>query len=521
MTHPFSQDTYAVDPACRKQGTDANDPSHVSYPNHPRSHVNAADLSVACASALIASGCLSPESLLDAVFERIDQVDATLHTYLRMDRDAARAAARDAGERTRRGRRRSPLDGIPFAVKDNIYTAGLATTAGSRVPQQYDPDLTATLVQRLKDGGAVLVGKLNTWEYGTGTGAVHFDLDMPPARNPWQPDYYTGGSSSGAGAAVASGTALFAIGTDTGGSVRLPASACGIVGFKPTFGRISRYGIMPNAASFDTPGPMTLTVEDAAMVYDAIAGHDPLDAASLRRAAEPLWPTVHAGVEGKIVGFVRNLDAGDAPPEPAIILALDKAADALRAAGAVIREIELPIAPSEYRATSMPINRSESASVHEHDFLEHGHLMGRALREKLASGMDIRATAYLAAQRQRNDLVARTDALFQDIDLLLLPMTYRAAPKLDDTSAVIDFTAGSAGSPFSLTGHPAISVPGGFNDAGLPVSVQLAAGYYRESLLLQAARTLEQSFSPLPRRANGYLGQAPDVGLPSQTDTQA
>jgi aspartyl-tRNA(Asn)/glutamyl-tRNA(Gln) amidotransferase subunit A len=462
---------------------------------------HAADLSVAAASALLASGKLQPETLLEAIFTRIDRVDSGLHSYLRSDRDAARKAARAAGDRARRGIRLSPLDGIPFAVKDNICTAGLPTTGGSRVPQHHDPDLTATMVQRLFDAGAILIGKLNTWEYGTGTGAVYFDLDMPPARNPWHPEHYTGGSSSGSGAAVAAGTALFALGTDTGGSVRLPAAACGIVGFKPTFGRISRYGIMPNSPSFDTPGPMTLTVEDAALVYDVIAGHDPLDPVSLTRAAPPLSPTVHAGVEGKVVGYVSNLDPGGAPPEAAILHALEQAAEALRAAGAVVRRISLPISPSEYRNTSVPINRSESASVNERDFLEHGHLMGRSLHDKLAAGRDIRATDYLAAQRQRQELIARTDALFADIDLLLLPMTYRAAPRLDDMPAVSDFTAGSAGSPFSLTGHPAVAVPAGFNEGGLPLSVQLAAGYFCEALLLQGARTLEKTFNPVPRRA--------------------
>lgn len=461
-----------------------------------------AGLSVSEATRLIDAGQLSPVDLLEAVLARIDTVDGTIHSYLRLDRVAARQAAKAAAERAVKGQRLSPVDGIPFAVKDNIYTAGLSTTAGSRVPQRHDPSINATLVSRLQAAGAILVGKLNTWEYGTGTGAVYDDLDTPPARNPWHPDYYTGGSSSGAGGSVAAGTALFAIGTDTGGSVRLPAAACGIVGLKPTFGRISRHGIMPNCWSFDTPGPMALTVEDAALVYDIIAGHDPQDPVSLAAPLEPATPSLSDSVAGLKIGFVRNLDPGGAPPQSPILAALDTAAALFRDAGADVTEIELPIAPSQYRAISVPINRSESFSIHERDYLEYRHLMGRSLREKLEIGMYMRAADYLAALRQRRELVAQTDAIFQSVDILLLPMTYRTAPRLDDAEAVTDFTAGSAGSPFSLTGHPALALPAGFNQQGLPVSVQLAAGFRKEAILLRAAATLERHFNPTPHRAD-------------------
>ncbi len=465
------------------------------------SRTSLADLSVAEASHLIDSGRLAPDALLQAVFDRIDEVDGVVHSYLREDRAAARAAALASGVRARAGKRLGSLDGIPFAVKDNIRTSALPTTGGSRVPQRHDPALQATLVDRLAAAGAVLVGKLNTWEYGTGTGAVHFDLPAPPAANPWNPAHFTGGSSSGAGAAVAAGTALFAIGTDTGGSVRLPAAACGVVGLKPTFGRISRYGVMTNCPSFDAVGPLAVTVEDCALVYQAIAGHDPADAVSLQHEVENTLVGLERGVAGLRIGYLPTLHATQPPTEPAIADALRRAADALRSAGAEVRDAALPIPPADYRSVALPINRCESSAANLDDFREYGHLMGRSLREKLQAGMAIPAVDYLAARSRRDELAQRTDALFREFDCLLLPMTGRSAPAFADAEAVVDFTAGSAGSLFSLTGHPAISLPAGFTDAGMPVAVQLAGGYHQEALLLRVAQALQSALGFAPRRA--------------------
>ena len=448
-------------------------------------------LSLTDAARLIGTRRLSPGELIERVLARLAAVDTEVHAYLRHDAEAARRAAAAADDRARQGSLRGPLDGIPFAVKDTFYTANLPTTAASRVPQRHAPELQATLVTRLQAAGAILLGKLNTWEYGTGTGAVYDDLDVPPARNPWNTAHYTGGSSSGSAASVAAGTALFSLGTDTGGSVRLPAAACGVVGFKPTFGRLSRHGIMPNCWSFDTPGPLTRTVRDAALVYDALAGHDPADPTSLRQAAPATAPQLERSIAGLRIGRISQLSA-ELVPHPAIQAALEQATELFRRAGAEVVEIAMPIAPAEYRAINLPINRSESFSIHEQDYLEHRHLMGRSLREKLECGFYIRAADYLAALRLRRDVVARTDQLFRQFDLLLLPITLAPAPRLDDAAAVEAFTTRSAGSPFSLSGHPALSLPLGLAANGLPVAVQLAAGYCQEDLLLRAAHSLER-----------------------------
>lgn len=459
------------------------------------------NLSVTEVTAAIDADSLTPLDLFHALSARIETYEPAIHAYLRYDLNAAETLARQATDRARKGQRLSPLDGLPFGVKDNVYTTRFATTAASAVPQTHNPALNATLVTKLEAQGAILIGKCNTWEYGTGTGHVRFDLPMPPAVNPWKTQHYTGGSSSGSAAAVAAGLASFAIGTDSGGSVRLPAAGCGVVGFKPTFGRISRHGIMPNTWSFDTPGPICATVADAALIYDAIAGYDAADPSSLDAKAPNTTANLGAGLAGRRVGVVRNLAGPNGLPDAAILAALSQAEAALKAQGAQIVDVEMPVAPSEFRAIAGILNWSECFTIHEADYQHHRHLMGRALREKLEAGMYVRAVDYLSAARERRRLVAAVDALFGQVDVLLLPITYRTAPHLHDTEAVRDFTTGSAGSAFSLTGHPAISVPAGLDADGLPVAVQLAAGFCQDALLLQAAQALETALDWRPCRA--------------------
>ncbi len=466
-------------------------------------HLDPASLTMTEATARIDAGDLRPSDLVEATIARIEAVDHLLHAYLRHDFAAARARAAEADLRAASGTRIGPLDGIPFAVKDNFYTADFETTAGSAVPQRYDPALNAALVERLQQGGAILMGKLNTWEYGTGNGAASFDLPAPPARNPWNPAHYTGGSSSGSGVAVAAGLASFALGTDTGGSVRLPAAGCGVVGLKPTFGRFSRYGMIPNCWSFDTAGPLTASVADAALLYEALSGYDDRDDTTLRSPVAPVAAGLEAGVRGLRVGYIRNLALGDLMPQPAILRALERAAMLLAEMGADVRDVELPVSPADYRRVAAPINRSESFSIHEADFLEHRHLMGAALRGKMEAGLYMRAADYIAALRERARLTQLTDALFGEVDVLLLPMTYISGPRIEDEPEVIAFTSTSAGSPFSLTGHPAISLPAGLDDGGLPVAIQLATGFLEEGTLLRAAAALEPGLSGgQPRRVS-------------------
>ena len=248
-----------------------------------------------------------PIELVDAFLARIERVDGRIKSYLLVDADGARAKARAAEAEIRAGRWRGPLHGIPYAVKDAFYTKGLRTCANSRVLLDMVPDYDAAIVEKLDATGAILLGKLNTWEYGTGLGLVYHDAAFPHSTNPWKDNYFTGGSSTGAGAAVAAGTTVFALGADTGGSIRAPAAGCGVQGLKPTYGRVSRHGILPNCWSLDVPGPLAWTIEDCALVLQAISGHDPRDPGCADVPVPDYLGSLAKGVRGLTIGIVRDL----------------------------------------------------------------------------------------------------------------------------------------------------------------------------------------------------------------------
>ena len=458
------------------------------------------ELSIGEAAALFARHALSPVELVQAFLDRIAAVDPHIASYLTVNTDAALAAAHRAERAIMAGEAGGPLAGIPFAVKDNFYSKGLRTTAASRLMLDFVPGHSAAAIERLEQAGAILLGKLNMWEYGTGTGAVHFDLPFPPARNPWDPACFTGGSSSGSGAAVAAGTAMATLGTDTGGSVRLPAAACGLQAIKPTFGRISRHGILPNCWAFDTPGPMAWTVRDCALLMDALAGYDARDAGSADVPRCETLGGLEQGVAGLRIAMVTNLTHGEETVDPAILANLDRARAEFARAGAVLSDIRLPLAPAEYRSVTSTINWAESFSIHETDFMTRRAEMGLALRDKLTTGFAVRAADYIAAQRQRRVLALQIDALFADFDLLLLPVTYRVAPPFADTDAVRTFTTTNATAAFNLSGHPAASIRSGFAPNGMPTALQLVGRHFDEATVLRAAHAFETRMQDPVRR---------------------
>lgn len=457
-------------------------------------------LSAGEASRLIQARELSPVELTEAFLARIAAVDDKINSYLLVMADAARAAARQAEQDIMAGRWKGPLHGIPFAVKDNYFTQGVRTCAASRVLMDHTPDYDATTIDKLKAAGAILLGKLNTWEYGTGNGGVYFDLPFEPARNPWDLAHFTGGSSTGAGASVAAGTAMVALGSDTGGSVRLPAAACGLQGIKPTYGRVSRHGILPNCYTLDVAGPLTWTVEDSALMLRAISGYDAQDPGSARVDVPDFLEGMESGVRGMTIGVIRDLGASDALLDASNRSALEAMIETLHKEGAKIVEVKLPAPVDDYRHTGSVINWTESLSIHEKDFMDSNELMGQALREKMMSGFMTRAVDYVAAQRRRRELTNSLDALVCSVDALVLPGAFHVAPPFADPDRLKAFTTDTAMTPFNLSGHPGMSVCTGFDEQGLPTNAQIVGRWFDESTVFKVARAYERATDWRARR---------------------
>src|SRR3982074_2936982 len=342
-------------------------------------------LSVTEASQLLRAQKISPVELVEAFLARIERIDGKIKSYLLVDAAGARAKAKAAEAEIKAGRWRGPLHGIPYGAKDTFYTKGLRTCANSRVFLDFVPDHDAAVIGKLDAAGAILLGKLNTWEYGTGLGLVYHDAAFAHSTNPWKDGYFTGGSSTGPGPASAAGTAMFALGADTGGSIRAPAAGCGIQGFKPTYGRVSRHGILPNCWSLDVVGPMTWTIEDCAHVLQAIAGFDARDPGCADVPVPNYLDRLAGGVAGLTIGIMRDVGHSVAI-DPANAAGIEDMASVLIDAGARLVDVCLPGPPLIYRQVTTLISGSERASAHERDFIAHGDRMGREFRDSVMAG---------------------------------------------------------------------------------------------------------------------------------------
>ncbi len=446
------------------------------------------------ASEAVRTRQLLPSALVEAYLARIAVVDDRITSYILVTAEQAQAAARVADAEIAAGGWRGPLHGLPFAVKDNYNTNGIRTCTNSRLRLDVIPDHDAAVVMRLREAGAILLGKLNTWEYGTGMGAVYDDLPYARARNPWNTARSTGGSSTGAGASVAARTAMFAMGSDTGGSVRLPAAACGLQGLKPTYGLVSRHGMLPKCWAFDTVGPLCWNVWDCAVILQAIAGHDPLDPVSAGTPSDYMAQLAD-GVAGLTIGFIADGDCDGVHPDAAILANLSAAAEVFEAAGAILKPVAMPASFIRYRIAASVINWAESFAIHEADFRGRGELMGQALRDKMMAGLSLPAVDYIAALRERRILTEANAALMAEVDLLLLPGAFHVAPPIDDPTKVAAYTADTAMTPFSISGHPAFSLCSGFDADGLPTNIQLVGQWFGEATLLRAAFAYEQATS--------------------------
>lgn len=448
-------------------------------------------LSLSEATHAIAHKRLSPVELTQALLERIDRLDPKLNAFIKIDGDAALAAAQAAETEIMAGRSRGPLHGVPVGIKDIIDVAGLVTTSHSKVLKDSPPATQdAVCVTRLRGAGAIPIGKLSTHEFAIG--GPSFDLPWPPARNPWNPNHHPGGSSSGSGSGVAAGLFPMALGTDTGGSVRNPASCCGIVGLKPTYGLVSRRGVFPLSFTLDHVGPMTRTVEDNALMLETLAGHDPLDPGSAPAASGHYRAKLERGVRDLRIGFIRHFHEVDTPADPEVTAALQHVARSLQMAGAEVHDVTLPTL-GEFGAVNRAILQSEAWSIHAKWLREQPGNYGQLARRRLMAGAFYAAGDYVHAQRRRKEMIAEVEAVLRDYDVLLCASSMDPACRIDDPVEVERTYPRQARTPFNTTGHPALAMMSGLSKGGLPLSVQFVGRYFDEATIYQVARAWEQS----------------------------
>lgn len=439
-----------------------------------------ADLTIAQASVLVERGAISPVELVESSLARIDALDPTLHAFITVTADQARAGARSAEARIAAGGYRGGLDGIPFALKDCIETAGIRTTSHSKVLQDNVPTEDAAVAASMKQTGAILLGKTATFEFTAG--GPSWDLPWPNAVNPWSERHLPGGSSSGNGAAIAARMVAGAFGTDTGGSVRWPAAVCGIAGLKPTYGRVSRRGVHPNTFSMDHCGPMARTVEDCALLLAAVAGHDPQDPGSCDEPVSDYLAALTGSVAGLRIGLVRRWYCKDATGD--VTDAVDAAARHLASMGAIVEEVTLPPL-QDYIDCKIVVSLAEVYTIHVNELKERPYDFGGSLRQRLLAGSLVRAEDYVQALRWRSELTSQTFAAFSRFDVLATAGWMSVAEPNDPNCGDFIKRRPMITMPFSLTGNPALSVPCGFSSDGLPLSLQIAGRPFEEATVLR------------------------------------
>jgi len=454
-------------------------------------------------SAEISAGRLSPVAAVEAFLARIASQNQQLHAYIDVYADTAKLAAEAADKAIRSGHAVGPLHGVPIALKDLIDLEGRITTGGSAVWRQRRSTVTATLARRLIATGMIVLGKTHTVEFAMGGWGTNHHMGTP--WNPWDRAVARapGGSSSGSGVAVASAMAPWAIGTDTGGSVRLPASWCGLTGLKTTIGRVSTYGILPLAPSLDTPGPMTRSVEDAALLYSVMQGPDPLDKLTLL-APPPSDPfaTLRRGVKGLRLARMPASERNGCAPD--MLAAYDAALDVLARLGAEIVDVKLPIAFADATMATGRIIGSEAYRL-EGDLVDNPALpIDPAVRPRIQLGRDIRAHQYLAALAERDRMKAEFLAALDGIDALLTPTTQSAAIPVDEIDQ--DTTPAQFTRVFNLLEMCALALPDGFTAEGLPLSLQIACRPYDEATALRIGWAYQQATDWHERRPSGYGG---------------
>lgn len=436
---------------------------------------------------------ISPKEVVQQCLTIINRDNPTYNALITVCEEEALAAASIAEEEIMRGGVKGPLHGIPFVAKDLIFTNGIRTTMGSKVYENFVPNFDATVIQKLKDAGAIIIGKANTHEFAYGP--IGDRSYFGPCRNPYNPEKITGGSSSGSGAAVALDMAYFALGTDTGGSVRIPSSACGIVGMKPTFGLISKYGIYNLAYTLDHPGTMTKTVKDNAILLTLLAGYDENDPYSIQTEKEDYTRLVGDGIAGKVIGlpsfYFKHIDKEVAD-------AVSNVIEVYRDLGAEIKEVELQGIEEVAEAQAITI-QAEAYAVHAKNLEERGSDYDPEVYERLLTSKEVRGYEYVIAQQKRKELIEKYNEIFNDVNVLLTPTLPILPTDIDQREvkigthleqvrhALLRLTA-----PTNYTGNPGLSVPCGFSKNGLPIGFQLIGKHREEAQLYQFGHAYEQ-----------------------------
>jgi aspartyl-tRNA(Asn)/glutamyl-tRNA(Gln) amidotransferase subunit A len=441
-------------------------------------------------SRLIKRKEVSPVEVTKASLERIEKLDGTLKAFVTVMEPQAIQVAKDAEKAIMAGKYLGPYHGIPVGVKDLYYTKGVRTTASSKVLADFIPDYDATMVVRLKAAGAVIIGKTNTHEFAYG-------YITTPTRNPWDTQRIPGGSSGGSGSAVAASMCVAATGTDTGGSIRVPAAMNGIVGLKPTFGRVSKYGVIVLSWSLDHAGPLTKTVEDAALMMNIVAGFDPQDATSVNVPVPDYTKALKGGISKVRLGipkenFLEPLDSD-------VSAAFNKAVEVLKGLGATIQEVSLPyVGLSSLAAVYILV--SEASAYHERWFKTKANLYTPEVSGYIKLGNLMVAAHYIKAQRIRSLICKDFDLALKKVDALITPTLPITAPKVGENvvtvgtaKAPINDVCGRNMYPLSMSGLPAISLPCGFSQGGLPIGLQIIGRPFDESGIIRIANNYEKN----------------------------
>lgn len=457
-------------------------------------------LSAAEQSRLIRERKLSPVELIRASLTRIERWNPVLRAYITVLADRALAEAEAAERDIAAGRWRGPLHGLPFGVKDQLNTKGIRTTLGSRICADNVPDHDAAVIERLRSAGAILIGKENLHEFGKG-GTIDFVYGQP--RNPWNIEHNPASSSSGSGIAPASGFSSGSLGEDTGGSIRSPAAASGIVGLRPTFGRVSRRGGVMYGWTADTIGPLTRTVEDNALFLQAIAGHDPLDPLTSRRPVPDYRSALTGDLRGLKVGVIRELCWPEGA-HPEVVAAMRAAIEVLSSLGATITEVSLPRARYAVPLQLLTSDSDIAAMMLRHWLRTRWHDMDVGTRTRLAAGALIPAAVYHRAMRARVLVRREVLARLQEHDVLVCPTSLNPPGRIEATRETVDSPEAMKHKvllrristyPFSMANVPALALPMGFSTAGLPLSLQIAGKPYAEALVFRVGHAYEQATS--------------------------